>query len=101
MFGCVASLILFSLFGSDPLNKNDKSILVLTGEGSKILDKNSIYIENYSEFFNEINFFEENEETICTSGINFDKKNNNYEVKIIPKKIKKSGFFEKLFHIFN
>ena len=83
------------------LNKNDKSILVLTGEGSKILDKNSIYIENYSEFFNEINFFEENEETICTSGINFDKKNNNYEVKIIPKKIKKSGFFEKLFHIFN
>ena len=28
------------------------------------------------------------------------KKNNNYEVKIIPKKIKKSGFFEKLFHVF-
>ena len=56
------------------LNKNDKSILVLTGEGSKILDKNSIYIENYSDFFNEINFFEENTETICMSGINFDKK---------------------------
>ena len=32
---------------------------------------------------------------------NYNKKNNNFEVKIIPKKIKKSGFFEKLFHIFN
>ena len=82
-------------------NKNDKSILVLTGEGSKILDKNSIYLENYSEYFNEINFFEESTETICVSGINFNKKNNNHEVKVIPKKIKKSGFFEKLFHIFN
>ena len=83
------------------LNKNDKSILVLTGDGSKILDKNSIYLENYSEYFNEISFFEENTETICMSGLNFNKKNNNFEVKIVPKKIKKSGFFEKLFHIFN
>ncbi len=83
------------------LGKNDKSILILTGDGSKILDKNSIYIENLSEYFHEINFFEENSETICMSGINYNKKNNNFEVKIIPKKIKKSGFFEKLFHIFN
>ena len=83
------------------LRKNDKSILILTGDGSKILDKNSIYIENFSEYFHEINFFEENSETICMSGINYNKKNNNFEVKIIPKKIKKSGFFEKLFHIFN
>ena len=83
------------------LGKNDKSILILTGDGSKILDKNSIYIENLSEYFHEISFFEENSETICMSGINYNKKNNNFEVKIIPKKIKKSGFFEKLFHIFN
>ncbi len=81
--------------------KDEKSILVLTGEGSKILDKNSIYLENYNNFFKEINFFEENTETICMSGINFNKKNNNFEVKIVPKKMKKSGFFEKLFHIFN
>ena len=83
------------------LGKKDKCILILTGDGSKILDKNSIYIENFSEYFHEINFFEENSETICMSGINYNKKNNNFEVKIIPKKIKKSGFFEKLFHIFN
>ena len=37
--------------------KDEKSILVLTGEGSKILDKNSIYLENYNNFFKEINFF--------------------------------------------
>ena len=78
-----------------------KSILILTGEGSKILDKNSIYLENNFKFFNEMNFFEENSETICISGYNFNKKNHNHEVKIIPKKIKKYGFFEKLFHIFN
>ena len=83
------------------LGKKDKCILILTGDGSKILDKKSIYIENFSEYFHEINFFEENSETICMSGINYNKKNNNFEVKIIPKKIKKSGFFEKLFHIFN
>ena len=83
------------------LRKNDKSILILTGDGSKILDKKSIYIENFSEYFHEINFFEENSETICMSGINYNKKNNNFEVKIVPKKMKKSGFFEKLFHIFN
>ena len=75
------------------LGKNDKCILILTGDGSKILDKNSIYIENFSEYFHEINFFEENSETICMSGINYNKKNNNFEVKIIPKMInKKSGF---------
>ncbi len=78
-----------------------KSILILTGEGSKILDKNSIYLENNFKLFNEMNFFEENSETICISGYNFNKKNHNHEVKIIPKKIKKYGFFEKLFHIFN
>ena len=83
------------------VSDKSKSILILTGEGSKILDKNSIYLENNFKFFNEMNFFEENSETICISGYNFNKKNHNHEVKIIPKKIKKYGFFEKLFHIFN
>ena len=83
------------------VSDKSKSILILTGEGSKILDKNSIYLENNFKFFNEMNFFEENSETICISGYNFNKKNHNYEVKIIPKKIKKYGFFERLFHIFS
>ena len=79
----------------------NKSILILTGEGSKILDKNSIYLESNYKFFNEMNFFEENAETICLSGLNFNKKNHNHEVKVVPKKIKKYGFFEKLFHKFS
>ncbi len=83
------------------VSDKSKSILILTGDGSKILDKNSIYLENNFKFFNEMNFFEENSETICISGYNFNKKNHNHEVKIIPKKIKKYGFFERLFHIFS
>ena len=83
------------------ISDKNKSILILTGEGSKILDKNSIYLEDNYKFFNEINFFEENTETICFSGFNFNRKNHNLEVKVVPKKIKKYGFFEKLFHKFS
>ena len=83
------------------ISDKNKSILILTGEGSKILDKNSIYLENNYKFFNEMNFFEENAETICFSGFNFNRKNHNLEVKVVPKKIKKYGFFEKLFHKFS
>ena len=83
------------------VSDKNKSILILTGEGSKILDKNSIYLENNYKFFNEINFFEENTETICLSGFNFNRKSHNHEVKVVPKKIKKYGFFEKLFHKFS
>ena len=68
---------------------------------SKILDKNSIYLENKYNFFIEMNFFEESVNTICQSGYNFNKKNYLYEVNIVSKKPKKNGFFEKLFHFFN
>ena len=47
-----------------------------------------------------MNFFEESVETICRSGFNFHRQSYNHEVKIVPKKIKKYGFFEKLFHKF-
>ena len=48
-----------------------------------------------------MNFFEENNKKICMSGYNFNKKNNIHEVKVVSKKLKKTGFFEKLFHFFN
>ena len=83
------------------ISDKNKCILILTGEGSKILDKNSIYLENNYKFFDEMNFFEENAEIICLSGFNFNRKNYNHEVKVVPKKIKKYGFFEKLFHKFS
>ena len=84
------------------LIKDDKkNILIFTGEGSKILNRNSIYLRNEFNFFSEMNFFEENISTICLSGYNFNKKDNFHEVNVVSKKPKKTGFFEKLFHFFN
>ena len=56
---------------SSLINNKNKCILIFTGEGSKILDKNSIYLENKFNFFKEMNFFEETTNTICQSGYNF------------------------------
>ena len=49
----------------------------------------------------DINFFDETPVSICQAGYRFNKTENLYEVNIIPKKLKKSGFFERLFHFFN
>ena len=83
------------------IGNNKNSILIFTGEGSKILNKNSIYLKEDFDYFGEINFFEESNRQICESGLNFISAKNNYEVNIVPKKLKKTGFFEKLFHLFN
>ncbi len=45
-------------------------------------------------------FFEETSESICLAGFNFLKNSNLYEVSIMTKEPKKTGFFEKLFHLF-
>ena len=97
----ILNLSLKNINFSSLINDKNKCILVFTGEGSKILDKNSIYLENKFNFFREMNFFEESVSTICQSGYNFNKKNYLYEVNIVSKKLKKNGFFEKLFHFFN
>ena len=81
--------------------KNKKSILIFTGEGSKILSKNSIYLKEKYNIFDDLNFFEENCETICTSAFNYESSNNFSEAIIIPKKQRKSGLFEKFFYMFN
>ena len=83
------------------INNKNKCILVFTGEGSKILDKNSIFLEKKFNFFSEMNFFEESAEVICQAGYNFCNKENSHEVNIVSKKPKKSGFFEKIFHLFS
>ena len=79
---------------------NDCS-LIFIGEGSKILNKNSIYLEEKFDFFKEISFFEENTLLICESGFKFKTLNNSQEVSFLPKKSKNLGFFEKIFHFFN
>ena len=48
-----------------------------------------------------MNFFEESAEVICQAGYNFCNKENSHEVNIVSKKPKKSGFFEKIFHLFS
>ena len=83
------------------LNNKENCILIFIGEGSKILNKNSIYLEEKFDFFSEISFFEENTTSICESGMNFNQSNKSQEVKFFPKKPKNKGFFEKFFHLFN
>ena len=75
----------------------DKFKMVLTGDGSKILDnhhKDEIYLTN------DIDFLEETSKDICQSGFKFIAGLNKQEVVVIPKKQIKQGFFEKLFHFF-
>ena len=76
-------------------------ILIFIGEGSKILNKNSIYLEEKFDFFSEISFYEENTNIICDSGFNFNQLDKSQEVNFLPKKPKNKGFFEKFFHFFN
>jgi cell division protein FtsA len=82
-------------------NNDDNCILVFIGNGSKILNKNSIYLEDKFVFFKEICFFEENSKSICQSGFNFIQMNKSQEVNFVPKKPRNKGFFEKFFHLFN
>ncbi len=79
---------------SNFINVNNTD-LILTGEGSKILNKNSFYLnDKYS--FNSIDFFNETDSQICTLGlINYLIKVENYE-----KTVKKKGIFEKFFNLF-
>ena len=78
--------------------KNKKSILIFTGEGSKILSKNSIYLKEDYNFFNDMSFFEENSDIICKSGYDYTISEKLSEATLIPKKSKKQGLFEKLFY---
>ena len=75
--------------------------IVLTGDGSKILDSNSIRIKETVPLFEEIGFLIESGVTICESGLKLSKGLNKQEVVIIPKKRVMTGYFEKLFHLFS
>ena len=82
-------------------SNNENCILVFIGNGSKILNKNSIYLEEKFDFFKEISFFEENSKSICQSALNFAQMNRSQEVSFVPKKSINKGFFERLFHLFD
>ena len=71
--------------------------MVLMGEGSKILDNRH---KDKISFTKDIDFLEETLDDICRSGFKFITGLNKQEVVVIPKKLIKQGFFEKLFHLF-
>ena len=77
-----------------------KSILVFIGEGSKILNKNSITLNEKFDYFNEINIFDENTTLVCDSGYKFILMNNPNEISLVPKRSIKYGFFERMFNFF-
>jgi UDP-3-O-acyl-N-acetylglucosamine deacetylase len=58
---------------------------------------NKIICSNYAKEFDSIN----RELNICEIGYKLNQGLNKQEVKMIPKKIEKKGFFERLFHLFN
>ena len=53
------------------IKNSESSVLIFTGEGSKILNKNSIFLDEKFNYFNEINFFDENSTLVCDSGYKF------------------------------
>ena len=75
----------------------DQHKVVLMGDGSRILDND--FKEKIS-FSKKIELLEETTEDICESAFKLIEGFNKQEVVIIPKKAKKKGFFEKLFHLF-
>ena len=83
----------------DSLNKSENSILVLTGNGSKLFNKNFFHLDDKYNF-REINFYQESDLEICKAGINFENywKENEY---LMKKNQKKIGFFESFFNFFN
>ena len=74
-----------------------QSKMILMGEGSKILDNK---FKDKISFSKDIDFLEETLRDVCQSGYQLRKINNKQEVVVVPKKIIKQGFFEKLFHLF-
>ena len=81
--------------------KDFKSVLVFSGEGSKLLSKNSIYLREDYNYFDDMSFFEENSDLVCESAYNYNVSDLVNEVVIVPKREQKNGIFEKLFYLFS
>ena len=79
------------------LNVVNEHKMILMGDGSKVLDNQ--YKDKIS-VINDIDFLEETTEDICQSGYKLGVGIGKHEVVLVPKKLVKQGFFEKLFHFF-
>ena len=74
--------------------------MILTGDGSKIFNKNSFHLDDKYNF-KEICFYEETILEICNSGLKFYEDSKSQEIKVFNKMLKKEGFFEKFFKFFS
>ena len=84
---------------SERINKDKNLYLVLIGNGSKILNKNSFQIDDKYNF-KEINFYEEDEIEICKAGLIFEKNLMEEYLYKMKKNQKKLGFFHRFFNFF-
>ena len=74
--------------------KNKKFALISVSDKSNLEGIVKYLVEN------NMDFLEETLEDICQSGFKLVSGLNKQEVVVVPKKQKKQGFFEKLFHLF-
>ena len=91
----------FQTLESSNIFLKQNSILIFTGNGSKILSKNSIFLKEKYNIFDQMSFFEENSDLICSSGHNYLLSEKKDEAILSQKKRLKRGIFEKLFYIFS
>ena len=95
----IIELVFKNFHYSEKVNNFSNSILVLTGNGSKLLDKNTFYM-NDEYNFKEIIFYEEKDIEICLTGLKFDINSHDSDLKEVQKSLKKIGIFEKFFNFF-
>ena len=82
------------------LDFNKKIKLILLGNGSKVFNFSSINLQKYLPLSDEIDIYNEKDFNIYDCGSFINAGSNLNEVILVPKKMFKMGFFEKLFHFF-
>ena len=95
----IFELTLNDLHLSDRSNSTE-SILILIGNGSKLLNKNSFHFEDRYNY-KEISFYDENDLEICKAGSNFKNKNEEFNLINLNKRAVKTGIFERFFNLFS
>ena len=79
-------------------DENQKVKLILFGNGSKVFNFNSIDLQKYLPVSDEIDIYKDEDFNIYDCGNFINSGSNPNEVILVPKKMSKMGFFEKLFH---
>ena len=79
-------------------DENQKIKLILFGNGSKVFNFNSIDLQKYLPVSDEIDIYKDEDFNIYDCGNFINSGSNPNEVILVPKKMSKMGFFEKLFH---